>query len=125
MQLLAATATNTMTPEFMGLLVLGLMQLGNFWFNAAKNRRDEAAVTKAELKEVELRLDAKIIGLERRVERKTNTSDENIRDDFKTVFAQLEKLNSAVTAVTTSSEVLTQKTIAMEGKIDVLNSKVK
>lgn len=111
--------------EFMGMLVLGLMQLGNFWFNAAKNRRDEAAVSKSELEAVENRLDGKIGALEKRVERKTDLAASVLREDFAEVFEQLKSLNTAVTAVTTSNTILSQKTISLEGKIDVLNNRLK
>lgn len=120
-----AAATQSLSPEFMGLLVLGLLQLGNFWFNASKNRRDEAAVTKQELKEVELRLDTKIIGLDRRLERKTDVAREEIRADFLNVFNQLAGLREDMAAAKTQTESTSQGIIALERKIDVLNSKVK
>ncbi len=108
----------------MGLLVLGIMQLGNFWFNAAKNRRDEAAVTKAELKEVETRLDAKIIGLDRRLERKTDLAREEIRQDFQNVFAQLTELGQDMATAKTRTEETSQRIISIDTKIDSINSKI-
>ena len=107
------------------MLVLGLMQLGNFWFNAAGNRRAEAAVTQTELNKVESRLDGKILALEKRVERKTDSAATVLREDFAEVFEQLKNLNASVVAVTTSSNIMAQKTISLEGKIDVLNNRLK
>lgn len=119
-----AAASQTLSPEFMGLLVLGIMQLGNFWFNAAKNRRDEAAVTKAELKEVELRLDAKIIALDRRLERKTDQARDEIREDFQNVFKQLSALKEDMASAKAQTEITSQRIIAMESKVDALNNKI-
>lgn len=123
--MLPIAATQTLSPEFMGLLVLGILQLGNFWFNASKNRRDEAAVTKQELKEVELRLDTKIIALDRRLERKTDQMRDEFRENFENIFNQLKDLNKGVATSSTQTEVVSQRLIALEGKVDVLNGKLK
>lgn len=109
----------------MGLLVIGLMQLGNFWFNAMKHRRDEEGVNRDELKEVETRLDSKISALERRVDRKTDQLRTDLREDFNNVFAQLKHLNATSSALSSTSELANQRMLALEAKIDVLTTKVK
>lgn len=120
MYLSVAATSSGITPEFMGLLVLGIMQIGNFWFNAARNKREEAAVTKAELKAVEDRLDGKIATLEKRIERKHDAMAENIREDFQNVFGQLKDLNAGVAEVSTRAEITGQRIVSVETKLEAL-----
>lgn len=121
---LAAATSQTLSPEFMGMLVLGIMQLGNFWFNAARNRRDEAAVTKAELKDVEARIERKIRDVEDRHAEAGETSRKEIREDFQNVFKQLTALKEGMAATKTQSELTSQKVISLETKMDTLSQKI-
>lgn len=116
-----------MTPEFIGLLVLAAMQIANFWFHAAKHRRDEDSVKRAEMKEVEARLeskmaklDAEIKAMEVKIERKSDVMREEIRADLGLAFEKVNHLSVELSAIKSVVEHLDQRMIRIESKLDNL-----
>lgn len=112
------------SPEFIGMLVLGLMQLGQFWFGFMKNRREEEGVKREELNAVETRLDVKMTALEVRLEKKADRAREEQRGDFQEVFKRLNSLESSMASVAKGQEVAEQRLQAFDHKLDVIGSKV-
>lgn len=115
------------TPEFIGLMVLAAMQIANFWFNAAKHKREEDSVKRAEMKETEARLEkeiarlkAEIKAVEAKLERKADVSREEFRVDLGGIYEKMNSVGEQTSAVKATVDHLDQRMIRLESKLDSL-----
>lgn len=102
--------------EIVALVILGLMNILNFWFAVAKHIKDRDQVTRAEVVEMVIRLERE----NKRLERITEVSREEVRGDLAEIYRKLSSLSDVTAAVKPTLEHVTQQMIRMEHKLDNL-----